>query len=260
MLEQDFLDFVKIVQQLRKECPWDREQTHQSIRHALLEEAYETIEAIEHHNNQELKKELGDLMLHIVLHSVIAEETNEFTLSEVLNFVKEKLIRRHPHVFGDVQVSGVAEIKQNWERFKLDEGRTSILEGVPKELPSLQRGFRLQEKAAKVGFEWSNKEDAWKKFEEELQEFQNAVREGNHKEMEEEFGDLLFTLINYARYINVQPENALRYTNEKFIRRFQFIEEELKKIGKDVHQSNLEEMDALWDKAKEKFRNEQKKI
>jgi XTP/dITP diphosphohydrolase len=257
MLEQDFLNFVKIVQQLRKECPWDREQTHQSIRHALLEETYETIEAIEHHNLSELKKELGDLMLHIVLHSVIAEETNEFTLSDVINFVKDKLIRRHPHVFGNVQINDVAEIKQNWERFKLEEGRTSVLEGVPKELPSLQRGFRLQEKAAKVGFEWSNKEDAWKKFEEELHEFQQAVKEGNHKEMEEEFGDLLFTLVNYSRYINVQPENALRYTNEKFIRRFQFIEEELKKMGKDVHQSNLEEMDALWDRAKEKFRSEQ---
>ena len=257
MLEQDFLNFVKIVQQLRKECPWDREQTHQSIRHALLEETYETIEAIEHHNLSELKKELGDLMLHIVLHSVIAEETNEFTLSDVINFVKDKLIRRHPHVFGNVQINDVAEIKQNWERFKLEEGRTSVLEGVPKELPSLQRGFRLQEKAAKVGFEWSNKEDAWKKFEEELHEFQQAVKEGNHKEMEEEFGDLLFTLVNYSRYINVQPENALRYTNEKFIRRFQFIEEELKKMGKDVHKSNLEEMDALWDRAKEKFRSEQ---
>ena len=247
---KEFDDFVEIVRRLRKECPWDREQTHASIRHSLLEEAYETIEAIEHNDVTELRKELGDLLLHVVLHSVIAEETKEFSLEEVIKKEEEKLIQRHPHIFGDVVVTDSKEVKQNWERLKMKEGRESILEGVPKELPSLQRAFRLQDKAAKVGFEWYTKEDAWKKFDEELAEFQSAVASGNQNDMEEEFGDLLFTLVNYSRYINVQPENALRATNEKFISRFQFIERELKKMGKDVHQSSLEEMDALWNEAK----------
>jgi len=250
MHDKEFERFVEIVRRLRKDCPWDREQTHSSIRHSLLEEAYETIEAIEHNDLQELRKELGDLLLHVVLHSVIAEETSEFSLQEVIANESEKLIHRHPHVFGAVEVKDAKEVKQNWERLKMQEGRNSLLEGIPKELPALQRSYRLQDKAGKVGFEWYNKEDAWKKFEEELGEFHEAVSNGNQNEIDDEFGDVLFTLVNYARYINVQPENALRATCEKFINRFQFIEKELKKQGKDVHQSSLEEMDALWNEAK----------
>lgn len=247
---KEFEKFVEIVRRLRKDCPWDREQTHTSIRHNLLEETYETIEAIEHNDLQELRKELGDLLLHVVLHSVIAEETNEFSLQEVIAKESEKLIHRHPHVFGEVEVLDAKEVKQNWERLKMQEGRNSILDGIPKELPALQRSYRLQDKAGKVGFEWNNKEDAWKKFEEELGEFHEAVDKGKYDEIEDEFGDLLFTLVNYARYINVQPENSLRGTCEKFITRFQFIERELKKRGKDIYQSSLEEMDALWNEAK----------
>ncbi len=251
MPNTEFQDFVEIVKRLRKECPWDREQTHHSIRHSLLEETYETIEAIENNDWEELRKELGDILLHVVLHSVIAEETNEFSLLDVIQKESEKLIHRHPHIFGNVVVKDSKEVKQNWERLKMQEGRTSILEGIPKELPSLQRAFRLQDKAAKVGFEWHTKEDAWKKFDEELNEFQEAVEQNDALSMEDEFGDLLFTLVNYARYINIQPENSLRSTCEKFISRFQFIEQRLKEKGSDVQHSSLEEMDSLWNEAKQ---------
>jgi len=250
MTDSAFNRFVDIVRLLRKECPWDKEQTHASIRHMLLEEAYETIEAIEHNDWSELRKELGDILLHVVMHSVIAEETKEFSLEEVIEKESEKLIHRHPHVFGDVEVKDSREVKQNWERLKMQEGRNSLLDGIPKELPSLSRAYRLQEKAAKVGFEWRTKEDAWKKFEEELGEFHQAVAEGDQKHIEEEYGDVLFTIVNYGRYLNIHPELSLRAINEKFRTRFQFIEEELKKAGKDIHGSSLEEMDALWNKAK----------
>ncbi len=250
---QEFEHFVDIVRRLRRECPWDREQTHESIRHSLIEETYEVIEAIDENNVEELKKELGDLLLHIVFHSTIAEEKNEFTLEEVIGAVTKKLVRRHPHVFGETKVSGAHEVKQNWEKIKMSEGRASLMDGVPRELPALLRAFRLQERASKVGFDWEKKEDVWKKVEEELRELQREVKHGDPKTLEQEFGDLLFTLVNYARFVHVNPENALRATVEKFVKRFQYIEKRLKEQGKDIHHSSLEEMDQLWEKSKKEI-------
>ena len=255
MPEELFSRFVEITKRLRKECPWDREQTHASIRHSLIEEAYEVVETIDDKEYGELKKELGDLLLHVVFHSNIAEEQSEFTLSEVITGITEKLIRRHPHIFGDTKVSGAAEVKQNWEKLKMSEGRESLMDGVPKQLPALQRAHRLTEKASKVGFDWPKKEDAWNKVEEEMKELHEVIGEGNQERVEEEFGDLLFSLVNYSRFIDVNPETALRGTIEKFISRFQHIETRLKESGKDIHSSSLEEMDRLWDEAKRKKAN-----
>ncbi len=247
-----FEKFVDIVNKLRCECPWDREQTHKSIRHSLIEETYEVIEAIDHNDNNALQQELGDLLLHIVFHASIATQLQEFTLVDVIDGIIEKLIRRHPHVFGDVEVSGSKQVISNWEKIKLTEGRNSIMEGVPKELPALLRAHRLQDKASKVGFDWEKKEDAWKKVDEEMHELHQAIEHGDQEKVEGEFGDLLFALVNYARFIDVNPENALREAVEKFITRFRFIENKLKEIGKDVHSSTLEEMDKLWNEAKKK--------
>lgn len=250
--EELFSRFVEITRRLRKECPWDREQTHASIRHSLIEEAYEVVETIDDKEYGELKKELGDLLLHVVFHSNIAEEQSEFTLDEVILGITEKLIRRHPHIFGDTKVSGAAEVKQNWEKLKMSEGRESLMDGVPKQLPALQRAHRLTEKASKVGFDWPKKEDAWNKVEEEVKELHAVIAEGNQDRIEEEFGDLLFSLVNYSRFIEVNPEIALRRTVDKFIFRFRYIEQRLKESGKDIHSSSLEEMDRLWDEAKSK--------
>lgn len=247
-----FERFVEIVNRLRRECPWDREQTHKSIRHSLIEETYEVVEAIDDNDNDELQKELGDLLLHVVFHASIAAQSQEFTLNDVIDGITEKLIRRHPHVFGDVEVSGSKQVISNWEKIKLTEGRNSLMEGVPKELPALLRAHRLQDKASKVGFDWEKKEDAWKKVDEEMHELHQAIEHGDQEKVEGEFGDLLFALVNYSRFIDVNPENALRGTVEKFITRFQFIENKLREIGKDVHSSTLEEMDKLWEEAKTK--------
>ena len=250
MSNSTFNHFVGITKRLRKECPWDREQTHASIRHSLIEEAYEVVEAIDKNDLDELRKELGDLLLQVIFHSNIAEEQNEFTLDEVIASITEKLIFRHPHIFGDTKVENVENVKKNWEKLKMQEGRTSVMEGVPKELPALLRAHRLQEKASKVGFDWEKKEDAWKKVNEETHELHKAIDAGNQGEIEAEFGDLLFALVNYSRFIDVNPENALRRTVDKFITRFQFVERRLKEIGKEVHSSSLEEMDRLWEEAK----------
>ena len=249
---EGFSDFVLIVRRLRRECPWDREQTHQSIRHSLIEEAYEVVEALDENNLPELKTELGDLLLHVVMHATMAEQANEFTLSEVIDSIKDKLIRRHPHVFGTRKALDAREVRQNWEKLKMAEGRQSVLEGVPKHLPALQRAMRVQERAARVGFDWKKRADVWKKVEEEAGELRRVLRTGNKKRREEEFGDFLFALVNYARFVDVNPENALRSTIEKFDRRFRFVESELKKEGKDIHASSLEEMDVHWNKAKRK--------
>ena len=246
-----FNHFVEITKRLRKECPWDREQTHASIRHSLIEEAYEVVEAIENNNLPELKNELGDLLLHVVFHGNIAEEQNEFTLNQIIEGITEKLIRRHPHVFGNAKVEGSENVKRNWEKLKMQEGRESLMDGVPTALPALLRAHRLTDKAAKVGFDWEKKEDAWKKVEEEMREVHHAIETGVNEKVEAEFGDLLFALVNYSRFINVNPENALRRTVEKFITRFQHIEKRLKEMGKDIHSSSLEEMDKLWEEAKE---------
>jgi tetrapyrrole methylase family protein / MazG family protein len=246
-----FEEFVEIVRRLRRECPWDREQTHESIRQNLIEEAYEVVEAIDNGDLDEFKKELGDLLLHVVFHSAIAEESNEFTLDEVISLITEKLVRRHPHVFGDTVVNGQDDVVRNWERIKLEEGRKSLLDGIPIALPALVRAQRLQQKASKVGFDWSKKEDCWKKVEEELKEFQAAIKEENNDiEAANELGDLLFSIVNYARFLDINPEDALRKTNEKFIRRFQIIEKKLKEQGKNIHETSLEEMDRIWDETK----------
>jgi XTP/dITP diphosphohydrolase len=251
MIGNDFEEFVGIVKRLRKECPWDREQTNDSIKANTIEEAYEVVEAIDNKNYEELKKELGDLLLHVIFHSTIAEEENHFKLDEVIKSIQEKLIRRHPHVFGDARVSGSEQVKQNWESIKMKEGRKSVVDGVPASLPALQKAHRLQEKASKVGFDWKNKEEVWKKVEEELEEIKGA--ESNHEELENEFGDLFFSLVNYSRFLDINPENALRRTNEKFIRRFQYVEKRINESGKSLQESNLEEMDTYWSESKKLY-------
>jgi tetrapyrrole methylase family protein / MazG family protein len=244
-------NFIEIVRKLRRECPWDREQTHESIRQHLIEEAYEVVDAIDAGDIGELKKELGDLWLHVIFHSVIAEESNEFTIDEVLTLICEKLIRRHPHVFGETIVNDQDEVIRNWEKIKLEEGRTSTIDGIPTALPALVRALRLQEKASKVGFDWNRKEDCWEKVEEEIRELKSITEKTQDPDaLTDELGDVLFSLVNYARFLKVNPEDALRRTNEKFIRRFQTIERILKEQGKDIYQTSLDEMDRIWDEAK----------
>jgi len=261
MTGNKFNEFIEIVKRLRNECPWDREQTNDSIKAATIEEAYEVVEAIEKKNYDEMKNELGDLLLHVVFHTIIASETNGFTIDDVIDGIQSKLIRRHPHVFGDVKVSGSAEVKKNWEEIKLDEGRNSVLDGVPEMLPALQRAHRLQEKASKVGFDWEKKEDVWKKVIEEIEEMheiEKVKRQSNeaksdeeiYNQLENEIGDVFFALVNYARFLDVNPENALRRTNSKFISRFSYVEGKIKAMGKKLSDSNLKEMDFYWEESK----------
>ena len=260
MTGNKFNEFVEIVKRLRKECPWDREQTNDSIKAATIEEAYEVVEAIEKKNYNDLKSELGDLLLHVVFHTIIASESNGFTIDDVIDSIQSKLIRRHPHVFGDVKVSGAQEVKKNWEEIKLEEGRNSVLDGVPEMLPALQRAHRLQEKASKVGFDWEKKEDVWKKVIEEIEEMHQIEEkrlklkdksvEDLYNKLEDEVGDVFFALVNYARFLDVNPENALRRTNSKFIRRFAYVEEKIKAMGKKLSDSNLKEMDFYWEESK----------
>lgn len=250
MVESKFKELYEIVKRLRVECPWDREQTNDSIKAATIEEAYEVIEAIDDNNYIELKKELGDLLLHVIFHSVIAGEDNHFDLEDVIDSISEKLIRRHPHVFGNVEVNGAEEVIKNWESIKLTEGRDSVLEGVPKMLPALQRAHRLQEKAAKVGFDWDKKEDVWKKVIEEIEEMHVSEKQESRNELESEIGDVFFALVNYARFLGVNPENALRRTNEKFIRRFNYVEKKINGSGRKIDESNLKEMDKYWEESK----------
>lgn len=258
MIESKFKELVDIVRKLRAECPWDREQTNDSIKAATIEEAYEVVESIDNKDYDELKKELGDLLLHVIFHSVIAEEDSNFKLDDVITSIKEKLIRRHPHVFGDVVVENSEHVKKNWESIKLKEGRKSVLDGVPEIMPSLQRAYRLQEKASKVGFDWNNKEDIWKKVVEEIEEMhreevkgqKSKVKNEVNEKLENEIGDVFFALVNYARFLKINPENALRKTNNKFIKRFSYIEKKLKENGKNINESNLEEMDIYWNESK----------
>lgn len=249
-----FLNFVKIVKILRERCPWDRKQTNESIAPLLIEEAYETIAAIEEHNDVEFKEELGDLFLHIVMHSVMAEERNAFSLLDVLVKIQEKLVFRHPHVFASVEVSGEEEVLKNWEELKQKEGKTSALEGVPQNLPSLLRAERIQHKASRVGFDWDKKEQVWEKVVEEMNELKAAVEFGEgQSRIEEEFGDLLFALVNYGRFLGISPEIALQKTNNKFVRRFQAIEEFAKQKNISLSDMTLSEMDEIWNKAKRNF-------
>lgn len=249
---ETFEDFFAIVRRLRLDCPWDREQTHASIAPLLVEEAYEVKESIEDGNDEELKKELGDILLHAVMHSVIAEERGAFAFEDVVRFISTKLVHRHPHVFGDTSVQNAGEVSQNWEQLKMKEGRTSLFQNMPKALPALQRAERVQDKASKVGFDWEKPEDVWKKVEEEMGELHQELAAGNAPEkVEEEFGDLLFALVNYGRFIGVAPEEALHRTTNKFIRRFQHIESRLAGQGLAFKDVNLETMDQYWNEAKQ---------
>jgi MazG family protein len=242
--------FVELVWMLRKQCPWDKEQTHKSISHLLIEEAYETVDAIEAENAQELSKELGDILLHVVMHSVMAEQEGTFTLGNVVEQEFQKLVFRHPHIFGDHSADNSKDVLETWERRKLKEGRTSALQGVPRSLPAALRAQRVQEKAANVGFDWDNPADVWEKVYEELREFQHELAEGNKDKAEQEFGDLLFAMINAARHAGIVAEDALHGTIAKFTRRFQFIEQEVQGKGLSLSDMELKHMDELWNKAK----------
>ncbi|WP_372636647.1 nucleoside triphosphate pyrophosphohydrolase [Fodinibius sp.] len=246
-----FDDLVELVKVLRKECPWDRKQTHESLKDHLVEEAYETIEAIDKRDFSELEKELGDVLLQVVFHSIMADEKEHFTVGDVVYTIQQKLIRRHPHVFSDVDAADDKQVAANWENIKLQEGKKSVLEGIPKQLPALIRAQRMQEKAANVGFDWPEKKQVWEKLEEELQEFKETLSDQDVQKQQEEFGDLLFSLVNVARNYDLTAEDSLRATNKKFIRRFQYVEEQLDKNNRDIADTSLEEMDFYWDEAKE---------
>lgn len=247
---KNFDDLVKLVQILRKECPWDRKQTHESLKDHLIEEAYETIEAIDNNNFEELKKELGDVLLQVVFHSIMGNEKNEFTMEDVIQTIQQKMIRRHPHVFGDIDADNPEEVSQNWENIKMQEGKKSVLEGIPKQLPALIRAHRMQEKAANVGFDWPEKEQVWQKLEEELDEFKESLETNDQEMQQAEFGDLLFSLVNIGRNYNLISEDSLRTTNRKFVERFQYIEEQLQENGQDITETSLQEMDHYWEEAK----------
>jgi tetrapyrrole methylase family protein / MazG family protein len=249
----EFLRLLDIMQRLRSPegCPWDREQTHLSLRPYLIEETYEVLDSIDREAYGELKKELGDLLLHIVFHCRLAEEEGLFTTADMLHHINEKLIRRHPHVFGDAIVTDARHVERQWEKIKLNEDhKPRLLEGVPKHQPALNRAFRVQEKAAGVGFDWPEIAPIWEKVEEELLELKAEVKAGDQKKIEHEFGDLLFSMVNLARKLGINPEDSLRGTVEKFTRRFQYIEDKLEAKGTPLPQSNLEEMDNLWNEAK----------
>ncbi|MBI5647720.1 MAG: nucleoside triphosphate pyrophosphohydrolase [Ignavibacteriae bacterium] len=250
MTTYTFDDLLAIMTRLRKECPWDREQTHDSIKGHTIEEAYEVVEAIDHQDYEELRTELGDLLLHVVFHAEIAAGDGRFTIDDVLRAIIDKLVRRHPHIFGDVEVQDAREVKKNWEQIKMEEGRESVIDGVPDVLPALLKAHRIQDKASKVGFDWPHRDQVWAKVEEETRELQEAVGSMPQDRIEEEFGDLLFALVNYARFVNVNPEDALRKTINKFSSRFRYIEKRLREDGSDIYSSTLEEMDRLWDEAK----------
>lgn len=245
-LTESFLRLVAIMDELREKCPWDRKQTIKTLRHMTIEETYELADAITEEDWNGIREELGDLMLHIIFYSKIGKEQNRFTLVEVMNGISDKLIARHPHIYSDVKVSNEEDVKKNWEKLKLKEGKKSILSGVPASLPATVKAMRLQEKAKQAGFEWENKDQVWEKVEEETGELKAAIDSGDTKKMEEELGDVFFSLINYARFLQIDAENALETTNKKFIRRFTAMEEEALKSGKHLNDMTLEEMDAIW--------------
>ncbi|TCJ19554.1 nucleoside triphosphate pyrophosphohydrolase [Flaviaesturariibacter flavus] len=242
---------VTIMDELREQCPWDRKQTIQSLRQMTLEETYELADAITDEDWKGIREELGDLMLHLVFYARIGREQERFTLEEVINGISEKLITRHPHIYGDVKVNDADDVKKNWEQIKLKEGKKSVLAGVPKTLPALVKAMRLQEKAKQVGFEWDHKEQVWEKVDEELAELREAAAGGDPKKVEEEFGDLLFSLVNFARFLNVDAENALAVTNNKFTSRFTQMEERAARKGRSLNDMTLAEMDALWNEIKQ---------
>lgn len=245
-----FARLVTIMDELRQKCPWDKKQTIHTLRQMTLEEVYELADAITENDFKGIKEELGDLLLHIVFYSKIGAEEAEFTLTDVIEGITQKLIHRHPHIYSDVLVKDEEDVKRNWEQLKLKEGKTSLLQGVPKAMPALIKAMRLQEKAKQVGFEWENKEQVWQKVEEEVAELQEVITENNTQKIEEEFGDVLFSLINFARFLNIDAENALELTNKKFIIRFTQMEKKAASRGKSLTGMSLEEMDALWNEVK----------
>ncbi len=247
-----FERLLGIMDRLRAECPWDRKQTMESLRHLTIEETYELAGSILDKDMVEIKKELGDLLLHIVFYAKIADEQKSFDIRDVIESLCEKIIHRHPHIYGDVKVNDEEDVKRNWEQLKLKEGKTSVLEGVPVSLPAMIKASRIQDKARGAGFDWEKPEQVWEKVEEELNEFHEEVERKSSKEkIENEFGDILFSLVNYARFLDINPEDALERTNKKFIKRFQYIETEATKAGKKLNEMTLEEMDVYWNKAKE---------
>jgi XTP/dITP diphosphohydrolase len=255
---KNFKDLVEIIEILREECPWDRKQTHESIKDNLIEEAYEAVDAIDKNDFEELKKELGDLLLHVIFHSRMATETNDFTIEEVIHSIQEKLIRRHPHVFGDnkVEVKDEKEVAENWESLKMKEGRDSVLEGIPPTLPALIRAQRMQEKAGNVGFDWkkstTGKQQLWSKLQEELDEFKEVYERKNpdQSRVAEEYGDFLFSVVNAGRFMNMQAEDSLRITNNKFQKRFRFIEKKIQESSRSFSDVSLQEMEEYWQEAK----------
>jgi XTP/dITP diphosphohydrolase len=243
-----FSRLLNIMDDLREKCPWDRKQTMKSLRNLTIEETYELADAILEDNMDDVKEELGDLLLHIVFYAKIGEEKDAFSLTESINAICEKLISRHPHIYGDVKVDSEEDVKRNWEQLKKAEGKKSVLSGVPNSLPAMVKAYRMQEKTKQVGFEWENKEQVWEKVQEEMEEFRVSMESGhNFEDREEEFGDVLFSLINYARFEGIDPETALEKINKKFKRRFEYIEEN---AGRPLEDMSLSEMDALWNKAK----------
>jgi XTP/dITP diphosphohydrolase len=248
---QAFDRLLTIMDELREQCPWDQKQTMESLRPLTIEETYELGDAILDADLNAVKNELGDLLLHIVFYSKIGSETKDFDISDVSNSICEKLIHRHPHIYSDVKVKDENEVKQNWENLKLKEGKTSVLEGVPKSLPALVKASRVQEKVAGVGFDWEHPDQVWEKVEEELGELKVEIENKNQDAIEDEFGDLLFSLINYARFLKINPENALERTNKKFIKRFQYLETKAKALQKPLSDMTLAEMDVYWEEAKQ---------
>ncbi|MCG2419551.1 nucleoside triphosphate pyrophosphohydrolase [Aequorivita sp. F47161] len=241
---------LTIMDELREQCPWDKKQTMESLRHLTIEETYELGDAILENDLQEVKNELGDVLLHIVFYAKIGSETNDFDIADVCNSICEKLISRHPHIYSDVKVEDEEEVKRNWENLKLKEGKSSVLGGVPKSLPALVKASRIQEKVAGVGFDWEKPQQVFEKLQEELGELQHEINSDNQDKIEAEFGDVLFSMINYARFLKVNPENALERTNKKFIKRFQYLEGKAKTINKSLKDMTLAEMDVYWNEAK----------
>ena len=249
-----FNRLLTIMDQLREKCPWDQKQTMESLSHLTIEETYELVDSILEKNMEEIKGELGDLLLHIVFYSKIASETNDFDINDVINSICDKLIERHPHIYGDEIVKDEQDVKRNWEKIKLKNGKKTVLQGVPKSLPAMVKATRIQEKVKGVGFDWDNKDQVFDKVKEEFSELHHEIKKINNQEkIEKEFGDVLFSMINYARFIGVDPESALERTNKKFIGRFNYLEQEVKTNKKDLMKMSLEEMDLIWDKSKNKF-------
>ena len=247
---QAFDRLLTIMDELREQCPWDKKQTLQSLRHLTIEETYELGDAILDNDLEEIKKELGDLLLHIVFYAKIGSETQDFDIADVANEICEKLINRHPHIYGDVEVNDEEDVKRNWENLKLKEGKKSVLEGVPKSLPAVVKASRIQDKVAGVGFDWEEPHQVFDKLKEELEELQHEIKVGDAEKMESEFGDVMFSMVNYARFLNVNPEDALERTNKKFIKRFQYLEQKAKELNKSLKDMTLSEMDVYWEEAK----------